>query len=84
MSAARSGTGGMAFQKGPKLSKEELKAQAEAAMKAFQAKGRVVDQLDAVIPTTFACANCGHTGTIGVRAGQKIKCPKCREVISQG
>ncbi|MFO1183211.1 MAG: hypothetical protein U1E56_00325 [Bauldia sp.] len=75
----------MAFSpRGPKLSKEQLKAQAEAALKGFQAKGGVVSQLDAVVPTAFACANCGHTGMIGVRAGQKIKCPKCREVIKEG
>ena len=74
----------MAFStRGPKLTKEQLKAQAEAAMKGFQAKGGVVQALDAVIPTTFACANCGHTGTIGVRAGQRIRCPKCRETIKE-
>lgn len=72
----------MSFRKGPQISREELKAQADAAMAAFRDKGGVVQQVEAVVATTFACRNCGHTGTIGVRANQKIRCPKCREVIS--
>jgi len=72
----------MADRNSPKLTREELKAQAEAAMAAFKKKGGVVDQGPAVVATAFACSNCGQTGVIGVRADRQARCPRCREPLA--
>jgi len=71
----------MASRNGPKLSRAELKAQADAALAAFRNQGGAVKQMPTVEPTNFACPTCGHTGVIGAREGQAIRCPKCRTLI---
>jgi hypothetical protein len=71
----------MASRNGPKVSRAELKAQAEAALAAFRNQGGAVKQMPSVEPVNFACGTCGHTGVIGARDGQTIRCPKCRSVI---
>jgi hypothetical protein len=67
---------------GEHKTKAELKAEAEAAMAAFMSKGGAVKQMPTVEPIAFACGNCGHAGTIGVRPGQTMKCPKCRSPLT--
>jgi len=62
--------------------KRDLKAEAEAALAAFREKGGAVKQMPTVVPTAFGCRNCGHTGVIGIREGQRIRCPKCREFVT--
>ena len=66
----------------PKTSREDLKAQADAAMAAFKDKGGTVDRGPSVVATSFACANCGQTGILGVAAGKKARCPRCREFLA--
>lgn len=62
-------------------SKADKRSEAEAQVAAFLARGGAVKEMPAVVATMFACANCGHTGTIGVAPGKKPRCPKCREPL---
>lgn len=50
-------------------------------MAAFLAKGGSVTQAPSVVPTAFACSNCGHTGIAGVTKGKTTRCPRCREPL---
>jgi hypothetical protein len=67
--------------KGNRLSKADHKTQADDAVAAFLARGGSVKQMPAVVATTFACANCGHTGILGIAEGKSPRCPKCREPL---
>ena len=71
----------MARNSGPKLTKAELQAEADAALAAFRNKGGAIQQMPAAEAVSFACSVCGHTGTISAREGQHIRCPKCRAMI---
>ena len=63
---------------GPKISKAELQAQADAALALFKSQGKSVQQMPVVESKQFACAFCGKVSTLGVRPGQTIRCPQCR------
>ena len=64
-----------------RTSKAANRAEAEAQIAAFLAKGGTIKEGPASVPTTFSCANCGHTGIIGLVPGKKGRCPKCREPL---
>jgi hypothetical protein len=66
---------------GPKLSKAELQAQADAALAMFKGQGKAVQQMPAVESKQFVCSFCGTVSTLGVRAGQKVRCPRCRNEL---
>ncbi len=59
-------------------SKADRRSEAEAQVAAFLARGGSVKEMPAVVPTTFACTTCGHTGIIGIAPGKRGRCPKCR------
>lgn len=63
---------------GPKLSKAELQAQADAALALFRNQGKSVQQMPSVESKRFACSFCGKVSTLGVRPGQTVRCPQCR------
>ena len=65
----------------PQQSKVDKTAEARDAVAAFLAEGGRVKQMPAVVATPFACAECGHTGIIGVAPGKARRCPKCREPL---
>jgi hypothetical protein len=67
--------------KAPAQSKSEKSAEAQDVVAAFLAKGGRIKQMPPVVPTTFACAECGHTGILGVAVGKVRRCPKCREPL---
>lgn len=67
----------------PNLSKADRKTEAEDAVAAFLARGGAVKRMPDVVATTFACANCGHTGILGVAEGKRSRCPKCREPLGK-
>lgn len=64
---------------GPKLSREELKAQAAAALTSFAGKGGTIDKRPAVEVRTLACKSCGHVAAVAVHVGRAPRCPQCRE-----
>jgi predicted Zn-ribbon and HTH transcriptional regulator len=66
---------------GQPLSKADKTAEAQDIVAAFLAKGGRIKQMPAVVPTPFACSNCGHTGISGVTPGKVRRCPKCREPL---
>jgi hypothetical protein len=66
---------------GAAASKAEKAAEARDEVAAFLARGGQIKTMPSVVTMTFACANCGHTGTIGVAHGKAPRCPKCREPL---
>ena len=66
---------------GGAASKAEKAAEARDEVAAFLARGGQIKTMPSVVTMTFACANCGHTGTIGVAHGKAPRCPKCREPL---
>ena len=62
-------------------SKADKAAEARDEVAAFLARGGKIKTMPSVVTMTFACANCGHTGTIGVAHGKAPRCPKCREPL---
>ena len=66
--------------RGPET-KAEKTAEAQDVVAAFLAAGGRIKQLDPVVATAFACANCGHSGIAGFGPGKPRRCPKCREPL---
>ena len=68
---------------GPNPSKADKSAEASDMVAAFLARGGRVKPLPAVVPTHFACSNCGHVGVIGMTEGKAVRrCPKCKEPLA--
>jgi hypothetical protein len=63
-------------------SKADKRSDADALVAAFLAKGGAIKEMPSVEATAFACKTCGHTGIIGIAAGKKPRCPKCREPLA--
>jgi hypothetical protein len=68
--------------KNDRTTKADKRSEAEAQIAEFLARGGKVQSGPSVVATSFACLNCGHTGTIGHVAGKRVYCPKCRTPLS--
>ncbi|MCB1501151.1 MAG: hypothetical protein KDK07_15410 [Bauldia sp.] len=64
------------------VSKADKRSDAEDLVAAFLARGGAIKEMPAVEATTFTCKTCGHTGIIGMAPGKKVRCPKCRELLT--
>ena len=60
----------------------DRKSEAEAAMAAFLSKGGAVKQVPSVVPTMFACSECGHARIAGMTEGKTTRCPRCRQPLT--
>lgn len=66
---------------GAAASKADKAAEARDEVAAFLARGGQIKTMPSVVTMTFACANCGYAGTIGVAHNKAPRCPKCREPL---
>ena len=58
-------------------------AEASDMVAAFLARGGQIKSMPSVVPTQFACKNCGHVGVIGMTEGKAVRrCPKCKEPLA--
>jgi hypothetical protein len=64
------------------VTRADRKNEAEAALAAFLKGGGAVKQAPSVVPTMFACAECGHTGIAGMTEGKTTRCPRCRQPLN--
>ncbi len=72
----------MTKNRGPKVSKSEMQAEAAAALAAFRSEGKAVAKMPPMVSRQFACSFCGKVSTIGARAGQTVRCPQCRTELA--
>ena len=64
-------------------SRADKSAEASDMVAAFLARGGRIKEMPAVVPTQFACSNCGHVGVIGMTEGKSVRrCPKCKEPLA--
>jgi len=67
----------------PAASRADRSAEASDMVAAFLARGGQIKAMPAVVPTEFACSNCGHVGVIGMTEGKSVRrCPKCKEPLA--
>ncbi len=62
-----------------KPDKAAQRAEAEAALAAFAARGGAVKRGPEVVPTLFTCETCGAQAVVGIAEKQRrgVRCPKC-------
>jgi len=62
--------------------KAELRAAAEADIKAFLEGGGKVRHEPSVVPTLVICPSCGTQSIVGKAKGRQMRCPECRYVFA--
>jgi hypothetical protein len=62
----------------PGVSKAALRAEAEAQMAAYLARGQSVQVGPAVVVEKMVCETCGHIATVGHTPGDDLRCPQCK------
>ena len=68
--------------KGSQPSKADRRSESENIVAEFLSKGGAVTRAQAIEPTAFGCAACGHTGIAGFAPGKVRKCPRCRAPLA--